>query len=220
MRAGPIGMLSQNLILMGVFFTVPLYLQLVLGFDALETGIRLLPVSIAMLLASALARALVPVLGPVDHPRRPGDHRHRHGDPARHDPARPAGRPSPCRWRCSESGWGSSFRSSATSFSRPSRRRAGARPAASSSPGSSSARRWGRAHRGDRADRAHGVFLSNIESNRPSATRSHRRSAPPPGPASTSSRPRTSRPRRRRPVSTRRPPPRSSTTTRTRSSCR
>src|SRR5262249_4790840 len=35
------------------FFTVPLYLQLVLGFDALETGIRMLPVSVAMFLTSA-----------------------------------------------------------------------------------------------------------------------------------------------------------------------
>ena len=33
LRAGLVGLLSQNLILMGVFFTVPLYLQLVLGYD-------------------------------------------------------------------------------------------------------------------------------------------------------------------------------------------
>ena len=38
---------------MGVFFVIPLYLQLVLGLDALETGIKMLPVSIAMFLASA-----------------------------------------------------------------------------------------------------------------------------------------------------------------------
>ena len=54
LRAGLIGLLSQNLILMGVFFTVPLYLQLVLGYDALETGIKMLPVSIAMFVASAV----------------------------------------------------------------------------------------------------------------------------------------------------------------------
>jgi len=52
LRAGLQSMLAQNLILMGVFFTIPLYLQLVLGFDALETGVRMLPVSIAMFLAS------------------------------------------------------------------------------------------------------------------------------------------------------------------------
>ena len=39
---------------MGVFFTVPLYLQLVLGLDALETSIKMLPVSITMFLASAI----------------------------------------------------------------------------------------------------------------------------------------------------------------------
>jgi len=43
---------------MGVFFTVPLYLQLVLGLDALETGIKMLPVSIAMFIASAAGSRL------------------------------------------------------------------------------------------------------------------------------------------------------------------
>jgi Na+/melibiose symporter-like transporter len=52
------GLFSQNLILMGVFFAVPLYLQLVLGLDALETGIKMLPVSIAMFLASAVGSRL------------------------------------------------------------------------------------------------------------------------------------------------------------------
>lgn len=51
-RAGLQTMLAQNLILMGIFFTTPLYLQLVLGFNALETGVRMLPVSIGMLVAS------------------------------------------------------------------------------------------------------------------------------------------------------------------------
>jgi MFS family permease len=52
LRAGLQTFLAQNLILMGVFFTVPLYLQLVLGLNALETGIRMLPVSLAMFLAA------------------------------------------------------------------------------------------------------------------------------------------------------------------------
>jgi EmrB/QacA subfamily drug resistance transporter len=56
--SGLIGLFSQNLILMGVFFTVPLYLQLVLGLDALETGIKMLPVSIAMFVASAAGSRL------------------------------------------------------------------------------------------------------------------------------------------------------------------
>ena len=54
LRAGLAGLFSQNIILMGIFFTVPLYLQLVIGLNALETGIRMLPVSIAMFVASAL----------------------------------------------------------------------------------------------------------------------------------------------------------------------
>jgi EmrB/QacA subfamily drug resistance transporter len=58
LRAGLIGLFSQNLILMGVFFTIPLYLQLVIGLDALETGLRMLPVSIAMFLASAAGSRL------------------------------------------------------------------------------------------------------------------------------------------------------------------
>jgi MFS family permease len=58
LRAGLQTFLAQNLVLMGVFFTVPLYLQLVLGLDALETGIRMLPVSVAMLLASVAGASL------------------------------------------------------------------------------------------------------------------------------------------------------------------
>ena len=58
LRSGLIGLFSQNLILMGVFFVIPLYLQLVLGLDALDTGIKMLPVSIAMFLASAAGSRL------------------------------------------------------------------------------------------------------------------------------------------------------------------
>ncbi|MFI9769038.1 MFS transporter [Streptomyces sp. NPDC052415] len=52
LRAGLLTMLSQNLILLGLFFAIPLYLQVVQGFDAFETGLRLLPVSVTMLVAS------------------------------------------------------------------------------------------------------------------------------------------------------------------------
>lgn len=57
-RSGLIGLLSQNLILMGIFFVVPLYLQLVLGLNALETGIKMLPVSITMFVTSAIGSKL------------------------------------------------------------------------------------------------------------------------------------------------------------------
>ncbi len=43
---------AQNLILMGVFFAIPLYLQVVQGLDALETGLRMLPVSVTMFIMS------------------------------------------------------------------------------------------------------------------------------------------------------------------------
>jgi MFS family permease len=58
LRAGLSSLLAQNLIMMGIFFAVPLYLQLVLGMNALDTGIRMLPASIAMLIASALGSKL------------------------------------------------------------------------------------------------------------------------------------------------------------------
>ncbi len=58
LRSGLIGMLSQNLILMGIFFSIPLYLQIVLGLDALETGIKMLPVSITMFITSAVGSRL------------------------------------------------------------------------------------------------------------------------------------------------------------------
>jgi MFS family permease len=42
----------QQLVLMGTFFVLPVYLQVVLGLDAFETGKRLFPMSIAMLIAA------------------------------------------------------------------------------------------------------------------------------------------------------------------------
>jgi MFS family permease len=53
LRGGLWMLLAQNLILMGIFFTIPLFLQIVQGLDALETGVRMLPAS-AGLFASAL----------------------------------------------------------------------------------------------------------------------------------------------------------------------
>lgn len=48
MRAGLISYLSQQFIIMGTFFVLPLYLQTVLGYDSLETGIIILPLSTAL----------------------------------------------------------------------------------------------------------------------------------------------------------------------------
>jgi MFS family permease len=49
LRAGLTTLLGQQLVLMGLFFVVPVYLQVVIGLDAFETGKRLLPLSVAML---------------------------------------------------------------------------------------------------------------------------------------------------------------------------
>ena len=45
---------AQQTILAGTFFVVPVYLQVVLGMDALDTGVRLLPLSLALVLMSAV----------------------------------------------------------------------------------------------------------------------------------------------------------------------
>jgi EmrB/QacA subfamily drug resistance transporter len=64
LRAGLGCFFSQNLILLGIFFTLPLYFQIVLGFDALETGIKMLPISIAMFLTSSSGPVLAARFGP------------------------------------------------------------------------------------------------------------------------------------------------------------
>jgi hypothetical protein len=51
-------LLAQNLIMMGIFFTVPLYLQIVQGLDALDTGIRMLPASVGLFVASLVGSRL------------------------------------------------------------------------------------------------------------------------------------------------------------------
>jgi MFS family permease len=54
LRAGLSTLVGQQLVLMGTFFVIPVYLQVVLGFDAFETGKRLLPLSVAMLVFALL----------------------------------------------------------------------------------------------------------------------------------------------------------------------
>jgi MFS family permease len=64
MRAGLSTVVSQYLILAGTFFVIPLYLQLVLGQDALQTGIRILPISVMMILAAVYGPRLATRWGP------------------------------------------------------------------------------------------------------------------------------------------------------------
>jgi EmrB/QacA subfamily drug resistance transporter len=65
LRAAASTLVAQNLVLLGVFFTVPLYLQVVQGLNAFETGLRLLPVSVLMLVTATMA----PLLNRLATPR-------------------------------------------------------------------------------------------------------------------------------------------------------
>ncbi len=58
LRGGVAMFLAQNLVLMGVFFTIPLFLQIVQGLDALETGVRMLPASAGLFLSAIAGSAL------------------------------------------------------------------------------------------------------------------------------------------------------------------
>jgi hypothetical protein len=64
LRAGLSTLLMQQLLLLGTFFVLPVYLQVVLGLDAFETGKRLFPMSVAMFAAALagprLARGFAP----------------------------------------------------------------------------------------------------------------------------------------------------------------
>ena len=64
LRAGLTTLLSQQLVLMGTFFVLPVYLQVVLGLDAFETGKRLLPMSVTMLIAALAGPKLSARLAP------------------------------------------------------------------------------------------------------------------------------------------------------------
>lgn len=66
MRAGLLTLVMQQVVLLGAFFLLPVYLQMVLGYDAFETGKRLLPLSIALFVAALLG----PRLAGRSSPRR------------------------------------------------------------------------------------------------------------------------------------------------------
>jgi EmrB/QacA subfamily drug resistance transporter len=64
LRGGVAMFLAQNLVLMGVFFTIPLFLQIVQGLDALETGIRMLPASVGLFVSAIVGSALASRFAP------------------------------------------------------------------------------------------------------------------------------------------------------------
>jgi EmrB/QacA subfamily drug resistance transporter len=64
LRAGLTTLLMQQLILLGTFFVLPVYLQVVLGLDAFETGKRLFPMSVAMFVAALAGPRLAVGIAP------------------------------------------------------------------------------------------------------------------------------------------------------------
>jgi MFS family permease len=58
LKAGLQTLTMQQLVLMGTFFVVPVYLQVVLGLDAFETGKKLFPMSLAILIAALVGPKL------------------------------------------------------------------------------------------------------------------------------------------------------------------
>ena len=64
LRAGLTTLMMQQLILLGTFFVLPVYLQVVLGLDAFETGKRLFPMSVTMFIAALAGPRLAAGLAP------------------------------------------------------------------------------------------------------------------------------------------------------------
>jgi len=64
LRAGLLTLMMQQLILLGTFFVMPVYLQVVLGLDAFETGKRLFPMSVTMFIAAMLGPRLAAGFAP------------------------------------------------------------------------------------------------------------------------------------------------------------
>jgi MFS family permease len=66
LQSGLVAFFFQYLVQAGMFFVIPLYLSVCLGLSAIDTGIRLLPLSITLLLAAAG----IPKVFPNASPRR------------------------------------------------------------------------------------------------------------------------------------------------------
>jgi EmrB/QacA subfamily drug resistance transporter len=64
LRAGLTTLMMQQLLLLGTFFVLPVYLQVVLGLDAFETGKRLFPMSVTMFAAAMLGPRLAAGFAP------------------------------------------------------------------------------------------------------------------------------------------------------------
>ena len=66
MTGGLLMFFFQYMVMMGIFFVIPLYLSVALGLSAIETGVKITPLSITMLLGAAG----IPRFFPAASPRR------------------------------------------------------------------------------------------------------------------------------------------------------
>ncbi len=58
LRAGLTTLMMQQLIMLGTFFVLPVYLQVVLGLNAFETGVKVFPLSVAVFVAAMMGPRL------------------------------------------------------------------------------------------------------------------------------------------------------------------
>ncbi len=64
LRSGLSVLLSQYTIIAGVFFLIPVYLQMTLGYDALKTGMKIFPLSVSLIIFSVIGTRLVRLWSP------------------------------------------------------------------------------------------------------------------------------------------------------------
>lgn len=64
LTTGLVVLLLQYLVMMGMFFAMPLFLTLCLGLDAFDTGVRMLPLSLALVATAPLVPRLAPRASP------------------------------------------------------------------------------------------------------------------------------------------------------------
>lgn len=59
LRSGLSVLLSQYTIIAAVFFIIPVYLQMTLGYDSLKTGVKIFPLSVSLIIFSVIGTRLV-----------------------------------------------------------------------------------------------------------------------------------------------------------------
>ena len=64
MTGGLVMFFFQFVVMMGLFFVIPLYLSVALGLSAIDTGIKITPLSLTMLLAAAGHPGFLPSVSP------------------------------------------------------------------------------------------------------------------------------------------------------------